>query len=605
MFSCAKENKATTKTIQQNIITKSDFALKVKWELDGFQMPESVFASKTHPWLYVSNVNGSNKGFISRVSKNGIIDNLKWIDDLGAPTGSDLYHHKLYVADVKKVHIIDVEKGKLLQTLEAPSAMSLNDVAINKTTGQVFISDIMGGKIYTIKNEKLVVWFQYPDIIFPNGVFVKENNLIIGNYAVNKEKGLIREQWNPNDFGTIFSVNINSKKVSPIATSVKKGAYDGITNINGVMIASSNPNGQLLAFNNNQTHLIDTSAKGIADINTDGVTIYAPYLFNNKIIAYNMDNWERIHTKEQYLEKAAGKFFGEDGGMSVATKDGKIMGNFEGRILSGTWEWKDGFFCRTSTLGELDLGSDCILIEVTDHKMRLTLEKGTGPQVVYDKMTEERIQTINKVNILTKFEIKPKFIDNYIESMIENVNIVRKEPGNGEMRFFQDSNTTTNMFLIGRNKDETQLTKHTKEIEKRGVAQKLAPYSTVPPTVRFLTPIHSLNGNYSKYIDPNIPPHVAIVILKIQPEFEPEFLNTMKKHVELSRKEEGNLLFDFYKVNNSKNEYVVHDEWKNQAAFDNHMIQPHSKNTAKVFEKVLAKTTNSMQLYHVIEKNKK
>lgn len=43
------------------------------------------------------------------------------------------------------------------------------------------------------------------------------------------------------------------------------------------------------------------------------------------------------------------------------------------------------YFSRTSTLGDMDLGHDDIVIEVTPTKMRVTLKKETGISVVYEK----------------------------------------------------------------------------------------------------------------------------------------------------------------------------------------------------------------------------
>ena len=85
------------------------------------------------------------------------------------------------------------------------------------------------------------------------------------------------------------------------------------------------------------------------------------------------------------MDKVANKYFGEEGGQSVATSDGNIMGNFGGKILAGTWEWSDNYFCRSSTIGEFDLGHHCLQIEVTNSKMCLTLNKGQGISVSYDK----------------------------------------------------------------------------------------------------------------------------------------------------------------------------------------------------------------------------
>lgn len=97
------------------------------------------------------------------------------------------------------------------------------------------------------------------------------------------------------------------------------------------------------------------------------------------------ENWTRLTTKDQFLKHVADAYFGDEGGQSVATSDGKVEGKFGGEDLKGTWYWEDDFFCRTSTLGDLDLGFDRIVIDVAKGKMRLTLQEGQGPSVVYDK----------------------------------------------------------------------------------------------------------------------------------------------------------------------------------------------------------------------------
>ena len=96
-------------------------------------------------------------------------------------------------------------------------------------------------------------------------------------------------------------------------------------------------------------------------------------------------NWRHITSESVFTEEVVDQYFGDDGGKSIAKSDGTIEGDFGGQKLSGTWQWQDGYFCRTSTLGDLDIGSDCLVIEVTDKQMRLTLGKGEGPSIIYDR----------------------------------------------------------------------------------------------------------------------------------------------------------------------------------------------------------------------------
>lgn len=41
-------------------------------------MPESVATASEYDWIYVSNVNADQPGFISRLTKSGQLDTLKW-----------------------------------------------------------------------------------------------------------------------------------------------------------------------------------------------------------------------------------------------------------------------------------------------------------------------------------------------------------------------------------------------------------------------------------------------------------------------------------------------------------------------------------------------
>ena len=293
---CAGQNYQKVEPITS--IQSSDFSLSKKWEVAGFKMPESVYASANHQWLYVSNVNGPKAGFISRVSKDGVIDELQWATGLQNPTGSDIYQNKLYVADSTQLHAIDLDSGKIVESLIAKGAVSLNDVSIDQNTGNIYVSDIAGGRVYRLKNGKISEWLQSTEIPYPNGVLIQGDSLIVANYALKNGEGLIRKQWKLNDFGTLYSINLNSKKLRTISTSSKKGVFDGVIKFNGVLMASSNPTGQILTFNNKKSYLINTSDKGIADINTDNKNIYAPYLFSNKLVAYEQKNWDRVTTKQ-------------------------------------------------------------------------------------------------------------------------------------------------------------------------------------------------------------------------------------------------------------------------------------------------------------------
>ena len=587
--------KVSTDKESEELIT-NDFSVAIKWELDGFKMPESVYASPNHKWLYVSNTNGAAPGFISRVSKDGVIDNLNWTTGLTAPTGSDIYKNTLYVADQKQVHLINLDNGSIIKSYTDNEAGSLNDLTINQKTGQVFISDVPGGKIYTIENDKLVVWLQSDKIPFPNGVFVENNTLVVANYGLENGEGLMRKEWKPEDFGSLYNIDITSKKVTLITSSNKKGVFDGVTSFNGVLLASSNPTGQLFTFDGDKSYLIDASSKGIADINTDGKIIYAPYIFDNKLIAYQPVSWDRITTKEGYIEKGADNYYGDEGGTSIATSDGIIKGNFGGQELKGTWNWEGEYFCRTSTLGTMDLGSDCIQIDVTDTKMRLILNKGTGMSVVYDKKKDPEI------TILSTFKIKSDKIDLFKKEMLENQEVVRKEAGTLEMKLFQDKNNPENFLVFGINEGEKTLESHTEAVDKRGIADRVKSALIEAPKTLFLNNEKPLPTNDFSQIKVDNNEVLLFFIFEIKEGYKEEFVKQLIKHTELTRQEEGNIRFDFYSIKGKENSFALQQRWKNDEAGVTHRKQSYTQVTDKLMKEAIIASSQQEFFVNQIEK---
>lgn len=360
------------------------------WELNGFSMPESIVVSPTENWLYVSNVNQNSKGYISRISKDGKVENYKWVTGLNSPAGLALYQDKLYVGDGKELHIINVKNGKVVNSITSPDVVSLNDVVVSKN-GQVFISDIASGKIFTLVNNKLEVWFQSPEIKHPNGLYIQNEDLVIANFG--EELTL---EISPDKFGSLYKVNLKDKTITRFKSSYQLGALDGLTAVNDGFLVTGGTVSDLFFINENTRQLIGNFPKGLADITIENNVLFTPVLFSNSIASYTLpstiseaipvnENWKRINTKEEYLKIAADYFYGDKDGQSVATHDGQIFGVFGGKVLTGTWDWKNNFFTRTSKIGDLDLGYDELVIEVTDTKMRLTLKQGKGMTVVYNK----------------------------------------------------------------------------------------------------------------------------------------------------------------------------------------------------------------------------
>jgi sugar lactone lactonase YvrE len=155
-----------------------------QWEAPGFMTPESVCYDPVSQILYVADINGKptekdGNGFISTLSVDGKIGELRWVSGLNAPKGMGIFNGKLYVTDIDRVARIDIKSRTIEKFYEFPEAKFLNDIAIDKD-GAVYISDMMSTRIYRIFQEKAETWLDDKVLTDPNGLFVENDKLMIG-----------------------------------------------------------------------------------------------------------------------------------------------------------------------------------------------------------------------------------------------------------------------------------------------------------------------------------------------------------------------------------------------------------------------------------------
>ena len=127
-----------------------------------------------------------HSGYISKISGEGALIDLKWLDSLNRPTGMAIYGRKLFVADIVDLLVVDIDKGIILEKYREPLENSgLNDVAISNT-GEVFVSASAKHAIYKLKDEMLIEWVSDADRLkWANGVLISEDQLIVGGMNMN------------------------------------------------------------------------------------------------------------------------------------------------------------------------------------------------------------------------------------------------------------------------------------------------------------------------------------------------------------------------------------------------------------------------------------
>ncbi len=64
--------------------------------------------------------------------------------------------------------------------------------------------------------------------------------------------------------------------------------------------------------------------------------------------------------------------------------DGRIEGSALGWAITGSWDWKDGFFCRQMDWSGMKIDYNCQLVEAQGaDKMRFTVDQGAGDSAVF------------------------------------------------------------------------------------------------------------------------------------------------------------------------------------------------------------------------------
>jgi sugar lactone lactonase YvrE len=177
---------------------------------DGFLKPESAVYDADADRYLVSNINGvglvkDNNGFISVLSPEGQVTDLKWIEGgknkvtLDGPKGLVISKGVLYAADITVVRMFDLKTGAPKGNIAVPGATSLNDI-VAAPDGKIYVSDTgrkvgADGKtlepngndaIYVIQKGKAKTLAKRTELGQPNGLLWTDKGLVV---VTNDESG--------------------------------------------------------------------------------------------------------------------------------------------------------------------------------------------------------------------------------------------------------------------------------------------------------------------------------------------------------------------------------------------------------------------------------
>jgi len=266
---------------QDGNATFQDKSLTKMWEkAKKFKMPESVVYDKKRDVLYVTNYDNygrTGQQFISKMSLNGTIEEFEWITGLMKPTGMVISKDMLYVVDRRNLVEIDLNAGKILKKYPIPNPMFPNDVTMDKS-GNFYVSDSRKNAIYKFSGGTFEEWLKGGEISAPNGLFVNNNKLIVGNNGDNCLKSVDLSNKTVETIVKFETVLIDGIKID------KKGNYI-VSNYAGKLYRIT-PSGEV-------TTLLDRTVPSIYCADFDYIIekdmIIIPSLIDNRITAYKLE----------------------------------------------------------------------------------------------------------------------------------------------------------------------------------------------------------------------------------------------------------------------------------------------------------------------------
>lgn len=260
------------------------------WRAIGFEQPESALVDAAHNRIVVSNIVGNpgaadGNGYLSLLSMDGKVIARHWVDGMDAPKGMAISGDKLYAADITKVRVVDLASGRLVETIDVPGAVFLNDMT-EDGAGKLYVSDMLADTIYRIDGDRPEPFVKDPLLASPNGVFADDGRLIVASWG----KGINKTDFSTAEPGGLLSVDLATKKVTPLPGAQNFADLDGVIAMGDTIYATAYMTGTLYSYKPGRAPTAVAQFKpGSADIGTDGEKIFVPLMGEGEVVALSLD----------------------------------------------------------------------------------------------------------------------------------------------------------------------------------------------------------------------------------------------------------------------------------------------------------------------------
>lgn len=256
------------------------FADPVAWTAGPFDMPESAIYDAARDRIILSVIAGhpgeaDGVGGLAILSPDGAILDAAWVDGLDAPKGMAILGDTLLVADLTRLHEIDLTTGTVRRSLDVAGAVFLNDVTAE--AGQAFVSDFMTHTIWRYADGAMTPWLEDPALAHPNGLLLDGDRLIVGSWGEGMRPDFSTEQP-----GALIAIDLADQQIETLAPAL--GNLDGVVRIGDVVLVNDWITGDVFEVGADGTvAVVERAAPGLADIAAHGTTLFLPSMLEGTL----------------------------------------------------------------------------------------------------------------------------------------------------------------------------------------------------------------------------------------------------------------------------------------------------------------------------------
>ena len=243
----------------------------------GFENPEGAAAAPDGGY-FISSVNGpgtetDGNGYVSLISPEGEMVERFWGAKLDAPKGMAVLGDTLYVADIDKIAMLDLETGDPVGSIPIEGAVFLNDMTA--WGDAVYVSDSGTATIYKISNGTPGVWLQDEALLGGvNGLLADGDRMLIATMGT----------------GTLFSAAPDGT-LTEIATGMENADGIGLVPGGGYLVSSWPGQIHYVAEDGAVTTLYDVEAEEGPtqnDLTVIGDTVIVPNMRQNTVTLWKV-----------------------------------------------------------------------------------------------------------------------------------------------------------------------------------------------------------------------------------------------------------------------------------------------------------------------------